>query len=94
MRIGANPIQGTQAYANKRYVSPNLMDNQSAAPLFSGGSDGGSSIPSASAMASKSNSQSLQSSQIPEEDLQVLAEEVFQKIIESFNEELQRRRSE
>lgn len=92
--IGASPIQGMQPFANKQYVSPNLLNTaQSAAPLFSGGSDSGST-PAASANASHSSSDSLDAPSISTEDLQTLAEDVFQKIIDSFNEELQRRRTE
>ena len=92
--IGASPIQGMQPFANKQYVSPNLLNTaQSAAPLFSGGSDSGST-PAASANASHSSNDSLDAPSISTEDLQTLAEDVFQKIIDSFNEELQRRRTE
>lgn len=92
--IGAAPIQGTQPFANKQYVSPNLLNGtQSAAPLFSGGSDAGST-PAASANASRASSDALDAPSISTEDLQTLAEDVFQRIIDSFNEELQRRRTE
>lgn len=93
--IGASPIQGTQPFANKQFVSPNLMGNtQNAAPLFSGGNVESGSTPAASAGASHASSSSLDAPSISPEDLQTLAEDVFQKIIDSFNEELQRRRSE
>lgn len=92
--IGASPIQGMQPFSNKQFVSPNLMNTaQSAAPLFSGGSESGST-PAASANASHASSDSLDAPSISSEDLQTLAEDVFQKIIDSFNEELQRRRTE
>ena len=92
--IGASPIQGMQPFSNKQFVSPNLMNSaQSAAPLFSGGSESGST-PAASANASHASSDSLDAPSISSEDLQTLAEDVFQKIIDSFNEELQRRRTE
>lgn len=92
--IGASPIQGMQPFSNKQFVSPNLMNTaQSAAPLFSGGSESGST-PAASANASHASRDSLDAPSISSEDLQTLAEDVFQKIIDSFNEELQRRRTE
>ena len=92
--IGASPIQGMQPFSNKQFVSPNLMNTaKSAAPLFSGGSESGST-PAASANASHASSDSLDAPSISSEDLQTLAEDVFQKIIDSFNEELQRRRTE
>ena len=92
--IGASPIQGMQPFSNKQFVSPNLMNTaQSAAPLFSGGSESGST-PAASANSSHASSDSLDAPSISSEDLQTLAEDVFQKIIDSFNEELQRRRTE
>ena len=93
-KIGASPIQGTQRYANKQYVSPNLIAGGNAAtPLFSGGLEP-TSVPGGAANASGANDAKLDTPNIPTEDLEVLAEEVFQKIVDSFNEELQRRRSE
>ena len=94
-RIGASPVQGTQRFANKQYVSPNLMPNQASggAPLFSGGSDSGAT-PGGSANASGYSSDVLNEASIPDEDLQFIAEEVFHRIEESLCEEYQRRRSE
>lgn len=94
-KIGATPVQGVQRFANKQYVSPNLLQDQAsgATPLFSSG-DEGSTTPKASANASNSGSNAFTSSSIKDEDLQFIAEEVFHKIEESLNEEHQRRRSE
>ena len=93
-KIGATPIQGVQRFANKQYVSPNLIQQQAnAAPLFSGGNEG-AITPSASANASSAGSAEFDHSSIADEDLQFIAEEVFHKIEESLNEEHQRRRSE
>ena len=94
-KIGASPVQGTQRFANKQYVSPNLMPSQAAggAPLFSGGSESGAT-PNGSANASGYSSDVLNEASIPDEDLQFIAEEVFHRIEESLCEEYQRRRSE
>ncbi|MBQ1926178.1 MAG: hypothetical protein II180_08680 [Proteobacteria bacterium] len=93
-KIGATPIQGVQRFANKQYVSPNLIQQQAnAAPLFSGGGEG-AITPGASANASSAGSAEFDNSSIADEDLQFIAEEVFHKIEESLNEEHQRRRSE
>ncbi|MBQ9817746.1 MAG: hypothetical protein IJM59_09855 [Proteobacteria bacterium] len=93
-KIGATPVQGVQRLANKQYVSPNLLQqNQSAAPLFSGGNEG-TTMPRAAANASMSGDNRIGNASIPDEDLQFIAEEVFHKIEESLNEEHQRRRSE
>lgn len=94
-KIGATPVQGVQRFANKQYVSPNLLQDQAsgAAPLFSDG-ESMSTTPGASANASKSGNNQFVSSSIKDEDLQFIAEEVFHKIEESLNEEHQRRRSE
>ncbi len=93
--IGAAPIQGSQPFVNKQYVSPNLLNGtQNAAPLFSGGGTDAGSTPAASANASGASSDALDAPSISTEDLQTLAEDVFQRIIDSFNEELQRRRTE
>lgn len=93
-KIGASPVQGTQRFADKRFVSPNLMPQSGtgAAPLFSGGSETGSTPSSSSATGRKA--QPLDNTGIPDNDLMFIAEEVYQKIIDSLNEEIQRRRSE
>lgn len=93
-KIGASPVQGMQRIHDKNFVSPNLIpQTTSAAPLFSGGSDGGST-PTASSSLRGANSNSLDQSNIPTGDLEIIAEEVYEMILESLNEELQRRRSE
>ena len=93
-KIGASPVQGMQRIHDKNFVSPNLIpQTTSAAPLFSGGSDGGST-PTASSSLRGANSHSLDQSNIPTGDLEIIAEEVYEMILESLNEELQRRRSE
>lgn len=93
-KIGASPIQGMQRINDKNFVSPNLIpQTTAAAPLFSGGSDGGSTPTTASSL-SGANSNSLDQGNIPEGDLEIIAEEVYEMILESLNEELQRRRSE
>ena len=93
-KIGASPVQGMQRIHDKNFVSPNLIpQTTSAAPLFSGGSDGGST-PTASSSLKGANSNSLDQSNIPTGDLEIIAEEVYEMILESLNEELQRRRSE
>ncbi len=92
-KIGATPIQGMQRVNDKNYVSPNLIPQQSqAAPLFSGGSDGGSGALANSAGAAGGND--LDSSSLPVDDLRIIAEEIYEMILDSLNEELQRRRSE
>lgn len=93
-KIGASPVQGMQRIHDKNFVSPNLIpQTTSAAPLFSGGSDGGSTTTAASSLRG-ANSNSLDQSNIPTGDLEIIAEEVYEMILESLNEELQRRRSE
>ncbi|MBQ9395343.1 MAG: hypothetical protein IJU23_07480 [Proteobacteria bacterium] len=94
-KIGAQPVQGVQRFADRKYVSPNLLQNQEsgAAPLFSSGTEG-STTPKATANSSNSGNSQFCSSSIKDEDLQFIAEEVFRKIEESLNEEHQRRRSE
>lgn len=94
-KIGAQPVQGVQRFADRRYVSPNLLQNQEtgSAPLFSSGTEG-STTPKATANSSNSGNSQFCSSSIQDEDLQFIAEEVFRKIEDSLNEEHQRRRSE
>lgn len=94
-KIGASPVQGVSRFANKQYVSPNLLQNQSTgtAPLFSGGSDT-STTPGASSSISKAADKPSTSDEITDEDLEFIAEQVFLKIEESLNDEQQRRRSE
>ncbi|MBO4350288.1 MAG: hypothetical protein J6A01_04995 [Proteobacteria bacterium] len=94
-KIGASPVQGVSRFANKQYVSPNLLQNQSTgtAPLFSGGSDT-SMTPGASSSISKAADKPSTSDEITDEDLEFIAEQVFRKIEESLNDEQQRRRSE
>ena len=96
-KIGANPIQGTQRVNDRNYVSPNLFanQNQAAAPLFSGGGENGSgSVPTAASHASGNTNNRLDNSTIPEDDLQFIAEEIYNKIVDSLNDELKRRRTE
>ncbi len=96
-KIGANPIQGTQRVNDRNYVSPNLFanQNQAAAPLFSGGGENGSgSVPTAASLASGNTNSRLDNSSIPEDDLQFIAEEIYNKIVDSLNDELKRRRTE
>ena len=91
-KIGANPVQGVARYNDKKFVSPNLMPQANdAAPLFSGGSDGGSG---SSASSSNGGAASLDNGNLPTNDLQIIAEEIYEMILDSLNEELQRRRSE
>jgi hypothetical protein len=93
-KIGATPVQGMQRIHDKNFVSPNLIPQTTAsAPLFSGGSDGGST-PTTSSSLSGANSNSLDQGNIPAGDLEIIAGEVYDMILESLNEELQRRRSE
>ena len=94
-KIGAQPVQGVQRFADRKYVSPNLLQNQESgsAPLFSSGTEG-STTPKASANSSNSGNSQFCNSSIKDEDLQFIAEEVFRKIEDSLNEEHQRRRSE
>lgn len=91
-KIGANPVQGAQRFADKRFVSPNLMPQTGTGgrPLFSGGSETGSTPSAPAGLHSKTQD----NTSIPDNDLSFIAEEVYQKIIDSLNEEIQRRRSE
>ncbi|MCL2325079.1 MAG: hypothetical protein FWC40_01045 [Proteobacteria bacterium] len=88
-KIGANPIQGMQR-ADKRYVSPNLLPQAEAnAPLFSGGLDGGST-PTSAATSSDSGSNVLGVGGVPTAEIKLIAEEVYQMILNSLDEEYQR----
>lgn len=94
-KIGASPVQGTQRFANKQYVSPNLFPEQAgnSAPLFSGGSDGSTSSSSSACASATDSSNSSVNGAISEDVLTELAEEIFHRIEESINEEYQRRRT-
>ncbi len=91
-KIGATPVQGTQRFNDKKFVSPNLMPkaDQAAAPLFSG--EG--STPSNSASASGYSSSDLNQAGIPDSDIEILVDACIERFMETLNEELQRRRSE
>ena len=95
-KIGASPVQGTQRFNDRQYVSPNLFNNNQnlAAPLFSGDNTSGGSVPYTSATASGATDSALNSDTIPDDDLQFIAEEIYNKIIDSLSDELKRRRTE
>ncbi len=96
-KIGANPIQGAQRANDRNYVSPNLFanQNQTTAPLFSGGTESsGGSAPGASATAGTTATDLPSDGNLPQEDLQYIAEEIYNKIIDDLKTELKRRRTE
>ena len=89
-KIGASPIQGVQRLNDRHFVSPNLIQNNNstqAAPLFSGGSDSSNASSPVSTL-DKTSGRTYSSKEIPEEDLQYIAEEVYNKIVESLIEEV------
>jgi hypothetical protein len=94
-KIGASPVQGVQRFANKQYVSPNLMQDQSAgaAPLYSGGSDGGSSSSSSASSSAATSNTSSGNYSITDNDIAALADEIYRRIEESINDEFDRRRN-
>jgi hypothetical protein len=88
-KIGASPVQGVQRLNDRHFVSPNLIQNNGtqAAPLFSGGADNTNAARPAAGI-ERSAEQSHGSDEIPEEDLQYIAEEVYERIVKSLEEEL------
>lgn len=96
-KIGAAPIQGVQAHSEKSYVNPFAMKKEApqnvADPLFSGGSEGGST-PAATPFSSWGDLKDITDALPSPQFIRMLAEEVYQRILENLSEELQRRRTE
>ena len=94
-KIGASPVQGVQRFANKQYVSPNLMQEpqKDAGPLYSASDSNNSSSSSSSASSNAGNSSNAvsRSYSMTESDFAALADEIYQRIEESINEEFERR---
>ena len=92
-KIGASPVQGVQRLNDRHFVSPNLIQNNGtqAAPLFSGGSDSANASSPVSTL-ERTSERTYQSNEIPEEDLQYIADKVYEEIVKSLIEEIQRGR--
>ena len=92
-KIGASPVQGVQRLNDRHFVSPNLIQNNGtqAAPLFSGGSDSSNASSPVSSL-ERTSERTYQSNEIPEEDLQYIADKVYEEIVKSLIEEIHRGR--